>query len=258
MSRFYSDNASGHRKTVGFLFERWDKPWGLRGDPFLWEELYQLLLKEPLPASLTQLVALIEKAFEKLVGIPLSSMTESVYVERYDKGGVSSGHVCLSFWKNDALPDIQRKYLSIPQTSTSIIGDYHISKGPRFIDKPCRYELYPEGCRFGATCRFRHSLSVHADTSSSQYCIQPQHTDMARLQAQNMLRTSLSFPFSQSSSVNDKHIPTTASNSDPTLIPYPAPALSSRIQVHHPHEIPCPHFLIGKCALGEQCRYKHG
>lgn len=177
-------------KSVGSLFQPWSKPWGLRGDPFLWEELSQVLAKEPLPASLTQLVALIEKSFEQLVGCSLSTHHNSVYVERYDRGGISGGHICFAFWKGEAIPEIQRNYLALMQPSNNQLNSsgpsnnsFASSKGPKFIDKPCRYELYPEGCRFGNSCRFRHSLPPRTIESAIPY-MQAQTHALDRTQPQ--------------------------------------------------------------------------
>jgi hypothetical protein len=144
------------------LFERDDLSWGLRGDPFLWEEMAQMLTEEPLPANLTQLITLIERSFEQLVGDSLHSPKQSIYVLRYDHGGVSGGYVCLKFWNSEIIPEIQLKYLEYRTAvkPSAQLPTGFVMKGPRFIDKPCRYEFYPGGCRFGASCRFRHSDAI--------------------------------------------------------------------------------------------------
>lgn len=139
-------------KSVGNLFAQWEDSWGLRGDPYLWEELSAFLSKEPLPASVSQLMALIEKAFSQLVGVSLSEGPSTAYVARYDHGGLSGGYVSCEFWRTKVLAELHRRYLSIKYTETA--------KSPRMIDKACRYEQYPGGCRFGATCRFHHSKPV--------------------------------------------------------------------------------------------------
>lgn len=140
------------KKTVGCLFQPWENKWGLRGDPFLWEEMTLYLSKEPLPASVSQLMALIEKSFAQLVGSSLTETSPSVYVERFDHGGLSGGHICYEFWKDEVLPELHRRYLALKYVDSM--------RSPRMIDKPCRYESYPGGCRFGATCRFHHSKPI--------------------------------------------------------------------------------------------------
>lgn len=142
----------GTKETVGCLFQPWGKKWGLRGDPFLWDEMSTYFSKEPLPISASQLMALIEKSFAQLVGCPISHPLPSIYVERFDHGGLSGGHICCEFWREEVLPELHSRYLALKYMDTM--------RSPRMIDKPCRYESYPGGCRFGATCRFHHSKPV--------------------------------------------------------------------------------------------------
>lgn len=148
------------KKFVGCLFNGWEDRWGLRGDPFLWEELSKFLAKEPLPASVSQLMALIEKAFFQLVGSQLSDPSPSIYVDRYNHGGLSGGHVCGEFWRDKVLPELHRRYLAVKYADST--------KSPRMIDKPCRYESYPGGCRYGASCRFHHAKPVSQQSFSSR------------------------------------------------------------------------------------------
>lgn len=158
--------------TTGVLFQEWTGSWGLRGDPCLWDEMGNALHKEPLPASVNQLNALLEHAFEQLVGAPITTPEDSVYIRRYDRGdGMSGGHVCIDFWRSRVFPELQRKYLMLKASNAlSEPLSMDLLSRPRplqlggqpepLISKPCRFEFYPEGCRYGTACRFRHTFPI--------------------------------------------------------------------------------------------------
>jgi hypothetical protein len=154
-------NAADTRKYVGCLFQAWGDLWGLRGDPYLWEELAKLLSKEPLPATVSQLMALIERAFYQLVGSQLTDGSTSFFVDRYNHGGLSGGHVCGEFWRDKVLPELHRRYLTVKYADST--------KSPRMIDKPCRYENFPGGCRYGASCRFHHARPISQQFATSGF-----------------------------------------------------------------------------------------
>lgn len=96
-------------KTMDALFRPRPRRWGLRGDPFLWDELSSLLAHMPLPVAASQFVGLIERSFLQLTGHPFSSV-EPFFVERLAHGGMSSGHVSPEFWRLEALPLLLRRY----------------------------------------------------------------------------------------------------------------------------------------------------
>lgn len=56
-------------KTVSVIFNERPKSWGLRGDPYLWDDL-----------------------------------DKQIYCEKYSHGGMSSGYVSLEFWVEVAIP----------------------------------------------------------------------------------------------------------------------------------------------------------
>ncbi len=91
-------------ETVASLFQ--DKPgqWGLRGDPYLWQEMADHFAHTPLPATAAELRALLETAFETLTGYPLSTDEKFFFIERFSHGGMSSGLVAPAFWRDKALP----------------------------------------------------------------------------------------------------------------------------------------------------------
>ena len=95
---------------ISSLFEERPWQWGLRGDPYLWEEMQSEFIAAPLPESAEQLKVTLEAAFESLTGIPLSSEQEFIFIERLAHGGMSSGGVSLRFWRETAIPLLIGRY----------------------------------------------------------------------------------------------------------------------------------------------------
>ncbi|MCA9035682.1 MAG: hypothetical protein KDA91_11160, partial [Planctomycetaceae bacterium] len=62
-------------------------------DPFLWKELREHFLKTALPDTSEEFVQLVASKIEDLIGSDLRR-GQPIFVERYDSGGMSSGHVC--------------------------------------------------------------------------------------------------------------------------------------------------------------------
>lgn len=88
-----------------------DKPgqWGLRGNPYLWNELQEYMASVQVPASEQELEALFQEAFLRLTGESLSRGKE-IFVERYSFGGMSSGYVSADFWLEEVLPMLRERF----------------------------------------------------------------------------------------------------------------------------------------------------
>lgn len=96
--------------TLSELFQPMPISWGCRGDPYLWQEMSEVLATQPLPPSEAQLAEILEATFERLVGLPTSAQESSVFIERHAHGGMSSGHISLVFWRETALPLFLARY----------------------------------------------------------------------------------------------------------------------------------------------------
>ncbi len=96
--------------TLSELFQSEPIQWGLRGDPYLWQEMSEALAALPLPPSEAQVAEILEATFERLVGLPITAQESSVFVERHAHGGMSSGHISLKFWHETALPLLLARY----------------------------------------------------------------------------------------------------------------------------------------------------
>lgn len=96
--------------SLSELFQTEPISWGCRGDPYLWQEMSEVLAALPLPSSEAQLAEILETTFERLVGLPTCSEESSVFIERHAHGGMSSGHISLKFWRETALPLLLARY----------------------------------------------------------------------------------------------------------------------------------------------------
>lgn len=81
--------------------------WGLRGDPFLWNELKDNISN--LPSSAEEFKESIIRYIEQTLEQKLTLETR-VQVERFKHGGMSSGYVCGEFWLNQAITLLIERY----------------------------------------------------------------------------------------------------------------------------------------------------
>ncbi|MGW8431736.1 hypothetical protein ACWGJ9_11635 [Curtobacterium citreum] len=98
-----------HPTTVAHLFLKEPLSWGLRGDPWLWRAMRDRLEDVPLPATLPEMEALLERAFEEEAGAPLGT-AERVFVERFAHGGMSSGVIDADWWRGTGIPALLKRW----------------------------------------------------------------------------------------------------------------------------------------------------
>lgn len=96
-------------ETVSCLMTPKPQQWGLRGDPYLWEEMFNHLAATKIPDSTNSLIAIIEKAFSDLTAHPIT-YRDNIYIEKYSHGGMSSGHIEPRFWEDTVIPLIVERY----------------------------------------------------------------------------------------------------------------------------------------------------
>ena len=85
------------------LFNIQPPNWGLRGDPWLWQDMKKAFAETPFPYSSPQLVADICRVFQEKTGVELTNAARP-YVEAYDHGGNSAGKVSGKWWLTTAMP----------------------------------------------------------------------------------------------------------------------------------------------------------
>jgi hypothetical protein len=98
-------------KTIGDLFQEKPWQWGLRGDPYLWEEMQNHFAQASLPHNPEQIEQLLARAFEALTGHPITS-EKHIAVERFPRTGMSGGMVSPEFWRETAVPLLLSRFES--------------------------------------------------------------------------------------------------------------------------------------------------
>lgn len=96
------------------LFTPVPEQWGLRGDPYLWNELEQVSKLLLLPQTVCDLEDLLLVLFKNLTGKNLEKGHE-IFVERFAEGGMSSGVVCCGFWLEKGIPKLKKNFLKLSE-----------------------------------------------------------------------------------------------------------------------------------------------
>jgi len=96
--------------SIADFFNEEPIQWGLRGDPYLWRDMKQQLIKINCPDSVEKFIEIIETAFQNLTGHPISC-EDFIGIEKYSHGGMSSGCVDPKFWREKAIPLLKKRYL---------------------------------------------------------------------------------------------------------------------------------------------------
>ncbi|MET0422665.1 MAG: hypothetical protein ABW046_02245 [Actinoplanes sp.] len=93
-------------KQVTDLFDPEPPQWGLRGDPWVWRAMSTHLTGTYLPPSIGEVERLLLVAFDRVVGVNLSTETQPwVYRPEFARDdGLSSGNVDLNTWRATLLP----------------------------------------------------------------------------------------------------------------------------------------------------------
>lgn len=92
------------------LFNEKPQKWGLRGDPFLWNDFENAFLEVSLPCTEDEFLLKIQENFLKLTGHKLEE-NNNFYVEKYGKGGMSSGYICPKVWRENLIPLLIKRLL---------------------------------------------------------------------------------------------------------------------------------------------------
>ncbi|RZK33204.1 MAG: hypothetical protein EOO61_15710 [Hymenobacter sp.] len=86
--------------------------WGLRGDPYLWQELEYVCTSLQLPGSAAEIDSLLQCLYLNLVGEALAHGRQP-FVARYQGGGMSSGHLEANFWLERGFPLLKSRMLDL-------------------------------------------------------------------------------------------------------------------------------------------------
>jgi hypothetical protein len=88
---------------VSEVFDILPRQWGIRGDPYLWDELKKELDYDIKNITAKQFRERLITLFEEKIGRTLNS-DDMVYIEEYANGGMSSGHIDIVTWRERLIP----------------------------------------------------------------------------------------------------------------------------------------------------------
>ena len=92
-----------HTPHVSDVLSEKPKQWGLRGDPWFWEDLKTEFAFDDISITEEELIARITRLFEVKTGEALTEDAKC-YVKEYDHGGMSHGHVSGEWIINSCIP----------------------------------------------------------------------------------------------------------------------------------------------------------
>lgn len=104
-------------RKIYHLFLKEPGQWGLRGDPFLWEDMKNKFKETILPDNKDDLKNIIESKFKEITEFDIST-DDHIFIEAYDKGGMSSGYVDPGTWRNRLIPYLLERYDLIVEVPT--------------------------------------------------------------------------------------------------------------------------------------------
>lgn len=103
--------------AVSSIFDIRPMQWGLRGDPFLWDEMQKHFNDKKLPYPQEQFRKDFYSLFESISGDALGSK-KTTFAKRYAKTGMSAGQLHHGFWIETALPLLLRRLELVNKSCT--------------------------------------------------------------------------------------------------------------------------------------------
>ena len=85
------------------IFDKEPIQWGLRGDPYMWKELKHLIRSKNFPKNEIDFINLLNNLFMEITGF-LPEKNKNYFVEKFNYGGMSSGHISSDFWIEIGFP----------------------------------------------------------------------------------------------------------------------------------------------------------
>ena len=90
-------------KDLSLIFERRPWQWGLRGDPYMWDDLQGKCVGKSTDIDEYDMAHMVFDFFKATTGESLS-LDSRPYVEKYAHGGMSSGGLSGEFWISKGIP----------------------------------------------------------------------------------------------------------------------------------------------------------
>lgn len=92
-----------NKRFVSEIFNRKPLQWGLRGDPYLWDDLQKIFNTVEVPHKEETFLQELLSYIQLLIGGTLNQ-DSIIIVEHYNKGGMSGGSISGDFWFGKAIP----------------------------------------------------------------------------------------------------------------------------------------------------------
>lgn len=92
-----------NKRYVSEIFDSKPLQWGLRGDPYLWDDLQKVFNAVEVPHNEEAFLHELLSNIELLIGGTLNQ-DSIIFVEHYNKGGMSGGSISGDFWIRKAIP----------------------------------------------------------------------------------------------------------------------------------------------------------
>jgi hypothetical protein len=91
------------------IFDEAPSMWGLRGDPYLWNELKEDVRQRPVFKTADEFLLYLKATIEDIIGEPLLK-GRYPYVERFNSGGMYGGRIDSDFWLNTIMPLLEHRF----------------------------------------------------------------------------------------------------------------------------------------------------
>jgi len=102
-------------KNIQPIFHDRPAQYGLRGDPHLWAELEEAFADISTPDSESALHEILLQTIQLSIGQELQA-GKNFFIQKYSKGGMSSGKVCSDFWLEKGIPLLIGRYALMKQS----------------------------------------------------------------------------------------------------------------------------------------------
>ena len=103
------------KPDMSVIFGNEPAQWGLRGDPWFWEELREQSTGRDFPWHADEVVEFVCREFESVSGIPLTCDARP-FVAKYAHGGMSSGYLSGLYWIGRGMARILENYYAAEKT----------------------------------------------------------------------------------------------------------------------------------------------
>ncbi len=89
-----------------------EPPVSLRGDIDLWEEISLTFVDFDFTTVPESFKIRLQNTFDNLIQKAIKKNDDIVYFENHKSHGMSAGHISLSWWRTNILPELEARYLA--------------------------------------------------------------------------------------------------------------------------------------------------